>query len=116
MELEIFEALTAANVPADKARAAAASIDAAIDRRYSLHAKQLATQGDMHEVRAALEVKIAQAQAEIASERDRLIGDLRGQVVDLALAAAEKVVRENMDTDRNRRMIEDFINRAEVAA
>ena len=65
MELEIFEALTAANVPADKARAAAASIDAAIDRRYSLHAKQLATQGDMHEVRAALEVKIAQAQAEI---------------------------------------------------
>lgn len=59
---------------------------------------------------------LAQAQAEIAAERDRLIGDLRSHVVDIALDAAEKVVRENMDTERNRRMIEDFINRAEVAA
>lgn len=55
------------------------------------------------------------AQQEIAAERDRLIGDLRGQVVDLALAAAEKVVRENMDTERNRRLVEDFIATAEVA-
>lgn len=58
---------------------------------------------------------LAQAQAEISAERDRLIGDLRSHVVDIALDAAEKVVRENMDTERNRRMIEDFINRAEVA-
>lgn len=66
------------------------------------------------EAQAKTTALVAQAEQEIAAERDRLIGDLRSQVVDLALAAAEKVVRENMDTDRNRRLIEDFIARAEV--
>ncbi|GKT25033.1 hypothetical protein [Acidovorax sp. SUPP3334] len=65
MELEIYEALTAVNVPADKARAVVDSINKEIDKRYSLHAAQLATRGDLHEAKGALEVKIAQAQAEI---------------------------------------------------
>jgi len=68
----------------------------------------------MEEATAKTQALIAQAEQEIAAERDRLIGDLRSQVVDLALSAAEKVVRENMDTDRNRKLIEDFIARAEV--
>lgn len=51
MELEIFEALTAANVPVEKARAAAESINKEIDRRYSLHAQQLATRGDVMDVK-----------------------------------------------------------------
>jgi F-type H+-transporting ATPase subunit b len=68
----------------------------------------------MDEATQKTQALIAQAEQEIAAERDRLIGDLRSQVVDLALSAAEKVVRENMDTDRNRRIIEDFISRAEV--
>lgn len=69
----------------------------------------------MDEATQKTQALIAQAEQEIAAERDRLIGDLRNQVVDLALAAAEKVVRENMDTDRNRRLVDDFISRAEVA-
>ena len=51
MELEIFEALTAANVPADKARTAAASIKKEINEHYALHAQQLATRGDVESVR-----------------------------------------------------------------
>ncbi len=47
MELEIYEALTAVNVPADKAKAVVSSIDAAIDKRYNLHASQLVTRGDL---------------------------------------------------------------------
>lgn len=70
----------------------------------------------MDEATQKTQALIAQAEQEIAAERDRLIGDLRSHVVDLALAAAEKVVRENMDTDRNRRMIDDFISRAEVVS
>jgi len=65
MELEIYEALTAANVPAEKAKAVVASIDAAIDRRYTLHAQQLATRGDLQELRGVMESKIATAQTEI---------------------------------------------------
>ncbi|WP_137894036.1 hypothetical protein [Ramlibacter sp. 2FC] len=51
MELEIYEALTAANVPADKARAAAESVKREIDERYTMHGQQLATRGDVESVR-----------------------------------------------------------------
>ena len=54
MELEIFDALTAANVPADKARAAAASVKKEIDERYTLHLVQLATKGDLAEMESRL--------------------------------------------------------------
>lgn len=68
----------------------------------------------MDEATAKTNALVAQAQQEIASERDRLVGDLRNHVVDIALAAAEKVIRENMDTDRNRRLVEDFVSNAEA--
>ncbi len=61
MELEIYEALTAVNVPAIKAKAVAASIDKAIDRRYSLHAEQLATRSDIADVKK----EMAEAKADI---------------------------------------------------
>lgn len=68
MELEIFEALTAANVPADKARAAAASVKREIDERYSLHASQLATRGDVADVKTSVESvrrEVAETKAEM---------------------------------------------------
>jgi predicted translin family RNA/ssDNA-binding protein len=68
MELEIFEALTAANVPADKARAAAASVKREIDERYSLHAAQLATRGDVADVKTSVESvrrEVAETKAEM---------------------------------------------------
>ena len=80
MELEIFEALTAVNVPADKAKAVASSIDAAIDRRYSLHSQQLATRGDMEctrkeigELRGELKAEIANVRGEIAKMQSEII-------------------------------------------
>ena len=51
MKLEIYEALTAANVPSDKVRAVAESINKEIDRRYEVHVRQLATRGDIAELR-----------------------------------------------------------------
>lgn len=58
---------------------------------------------------------VEKAQQEISAERDRVIAEIRVHVVDLTLAAAEKVLSENMDSDRNRRLVEDFIDRVEVA-
>ena len=54
MELEIYRALVKINVPADDAQAVADSINKEIDRRYSLHASQLATRGDIDGVRRDL--------------------------------------------------------------
>ncbi len=50
IELTIFDALQSANVPADKAKAVATALTQAIDQRYELHAKQLATRGDLADV------------------------------------------------------------------
>ena len=52
MELEIFEAFRAAGVPDDKARGVVVAIN---DRRYALHADQLATRGDVASGRAELD-------------------------------------------------------------
>jgi len=59
---------------------------------------------------------IAKATADIEAEKAKVIVELRTHVVDLALAAAEKVVGENMNDDRNRKLVDDFINKVEVPA
>jgi hypothetical protein len=54
MELEIFEAFRSVGVPDDKARGAVEAINSLIDRRYALHAEQLATRSDLAGVRTDL--------------------------------------------------------------
>jgi len=53
---------------------------------------------------------------EISAERDRIIADLRLQTVNLTLAATERILGENVDDARNRKLIEEFIDKAEVPA
>ena len=54
MDLEIYRALVKINVPAEDAEAVAESINKEIDRRYNLHAQQLATKGDLSEAKAEI--------------------------------------------------------------
>ena len=54
MELEIFDALVSINIDKERAKAVANSIDAAIDKRYSIHARQLVTKGDLEETKSEL--------------------------------------------------------------
>jgi hypothetical protein len=73
MELEIFEAFRAAGVPDDKARGAVQAINGLIDRRYALHAEQLATRGDLRAEASALRAEIAGVRAEIADAKTEMI-------------------------------------------
>jgi F-type H+-transporting ATPase subunit b len=57
---------------------------------------------------------VTEAQQRIAQERENIINEIRVQVVDLTLAATEKVIGENMDSEKNRRMINEFIDKVEV--
>ncbi|MDR1887804.1 MAG: hypothetical protein LBQ81_00170 [Zoogloeaceae bacterium] len=50
MELELYSALQEAGVSEARARAVVESVNKAIDSRYSLHAQQLATRGDLAEM------------------------------------------------------------------
>ena len=49
------------------------------------------------------------ATAEIDAEKQRAIAELRGEVADLALAAAGRVVGESMTGDRQRKLVDDFL-------
>ena len=46
---------------------------------------------------------------EIEAEKQRAIGELRGEVADLALAAASRVVGESMTDERQRRLVNEFL-------
>jgi F-type H+-transporting ATPase subunit b len=47
---------------------------------------------------------------QLAAERDRVLGELRGQVASLAVELAEKVVESNLDREANLALIENYIN------
>jgi F-type H+-transporting ATPase subunit b len=60
---------------------------------------------------AELADRRAQADADIDAARRRAEAEIRTQVGDLAIAAAELVVERNLDTDTNRQLVENFIDR-----
>jgi F-type H+-transporting ATPase subunit b len=52
---------------------------------------------------------LERARRDIAAERDRAIAELRREAVDLAIRGASKVVEENLDSDKNRKLVEQFL-------
>jgi F-type H+-transporting ATPase subunit b len=57
---------------------------------------------------------VRKAEQEIDQERTRVLTELRIKAVDLTLAATEKLIGENMDSDKNRRLVTEFIDKVEV--
>jgi F-type H+-transporting ATPase subunit b len=64
---------------------------------------------DVAATREELERMRVRATAEIEAEKTRAIADLRTEVATLALDAAGHVVRETMSSDRQRRLVEEFL-------
>jgi len=66
------------------------------------------------DVKAAVEAETAKAReaaaAEAELERNRILGDLRGQVAALAISAANKLVGEALDEKKQRALIDDFFS------
>ena len=54
---------------------------------------------------------LASAQDEISRERDQAIADMRSEVVTLSLAAASKIMGENMTSAANSKLVESFITK-----
>ena len=68
----------------------------------------------MNEAATRADAMIDKAQQEITAERERILAGLRTQVVELSLVAAERIVGENMDNERNRRLVDEFVSGLEV--
>ena len=66
------------------------------------------------EIRAAAEAeseRIRQAATRAAqAERDRMLADLRGQIAALAITAAQKIIGETLDEQRQRALIDSFFS------
>ncbi|HXN01122.1 MAG TPA: F0F1 ATP synthase subunit B [Candidatus Dormibacteraeota bacterium] len=83
---------------------------------------RIAKQGE--DLRKELEAKargqaeglIAKARAEIQQEREKAVQDLRGQVADLAVLAAGRIIGESLDAKKHRELIERAIEEAEIRA
>jgi len=58
---------------------------------------------------------VDRARAGIEGERQQMIKEIRNEVASLALAAASKVIEANMDSERNRALVEKFIDEEGVA-
>ncbi len=62
--------------------------------------------------RADAEKVTERARVEITAEKERAMAELRAQVADLALSAAGKLVRSEMDGPTQRRLVEEFLAEA----
>jgi hypothetical protein len=65
MDLEVVDALRAVGVPDEKARAVVVSLHREIDQRFALHTGQLATRGDLAEVKVELKRDVAEVRVEM---------------------------------------------------
>jgi F-type H+-transporting ATPase subunit b len=67
-----------------------------------------------HEIRAQAETEMARARelarAELDVERNRMLSELRGQIVALAMSASRKLVSESLDENRQRQLVKEFFS------
>jgi F-type H+-transporting ATPase subunit b len=70
----------------------------------SAHAEALA------EGQALAEAELADLRAQIDLEREQMLRDLRGQVGALAIAAAQKIIGETLDEQRQLALVQEFFS------
>ncbi|HJS18969.1 MAG TPA: F0F1 ATP synthase subunit B [Anaerolineales bacterium] len=103
------EARADAQKEADKIRSEAQAEAAQIVREAT---ERAAVAGQ--DVKAAAEAEAARARdaamAEAELERNRILGDLRGQVASLAIAAANKLVGEALDEKKQHALLDEFFS------
>lgn len=93
---------------AETEAAAREQIRAEINKAQELRAQLEA------DARARADEYLKRAQEDIDMEKNRVLTDLRLYVVDLTLGATEKILGESVDDARNRRLIEEFVEKIEV--
>jgi len=66
------------------------------------------------DIRAAIEADAAKAReaaaAELEQERNRILGEIRGQVAALAIASTQKLIGESLDEKRQHALLDEFFS------
>jgi F-type H+-transporting ATPase subunit b len=84
----------------EEARARAEEIAKAIEAEARAEAEKIRTEG----------------RAAATAERDRLLGELRSQVAAISIAAAQRLIGENLDQQRQQALINDFFAKVPAEA
>jgi F-type H+-transporting ATPase subunit b len=61
------------------------------------------------QAQADSEAMLTRARSEIALERDQAIAELRGELADLTISAAEKVINQSLDKNAHQRLINEAL-------
>ena len=60
--------------------------------------------------RAEQQAAVERAVQEIEREKERAVAELRREAVEMAIAGASRVIEENLDSDKNRKLVERFLS------
>ncbi len=60
------------------------------------------------------QVIVDRTRAELEAERDKIVGDLRREFVNISISAAEKVIKETLDKEKHRKLIEETLQESVV--
>ncbi|WP_456424480.1 F0F1 ATP synthase subunit B [Rhodocaloribacter sp.] len=93
----------------DRARREAEQEAQRILREAREAAERMRTE-EVEKTRAQIRQMQEQAQAEIEREKQSALDALRAEVADLAIRAAEKILHENLDATRQRKIVDAFID------
>ena len=63
----------------------------------------------LEQTRREQQEMLERARREIDAEKDRAIAQLRREAVDLALAGASKVIEQNLESQKNRQLVESYL-------
>lgn len=66
------------------------------------------------EARAEHARLLKEAQQEITRERERAVADVRNEVVALSIAAAGRIIGQNLDQSANAKLVTDFIDKLDA--
>jgi F-type H+-transporting ATPase subunit b len=61
------------------------------------------------EAQKQAQVIVDRTRSELEAERDKIVGGLRREFVDIAISAAEKVIKETLDKEKHRKLIEETL-------
>jgi F-type H+-transporting ATPase subunit b len=66
--------------------------------------------------RGEAEALVTRAREQMQREKDQALADLRGQVADLAVEAASRIVRSSLSDEAQRRLVDEYISSLPRAA
>jgi F-type H+-transporting ATPase subunit b len=68
------------------------------------------------QARRETEEMLARARRDVAAETERALDQMRRDTVELAIAAAERLVHRNLDDEQNRRLVREFLGQVDRRA